>query len=135
MGTERCELLSMDLPHAERVRAAIPPAEDAQRAAEQPRALGDATRLRVAAALALGSELCVCDLAWVCELSQNLVSHHLRQLRAADLAGCRRDGKLVMYRLTPRGRQLLSAVMGGADPRPWPGELVGGDAGGTRGER
>jgi ArsR family transcriptional regulator, lead/cadmium/zinc/bismuth-responsive transcriptional repressor len=81
-------------------------------AAAGARALGDPTRLRVASALAVGSELCVCDLAWVCGLAQNLVSHHLRLLRTAGLASSRRDGKLVMYRLTPPGEALLTAVLG-----------------------
>lgn len=84
-------------------------------AAAQARALGDPTRLRLASALAVGSELCVCDLAWVCGLAQNLVSHHTRQLRSAGLATSRRDGKLVMYRLTPVGAALLTAVLG-AEP-------------------
>jgi DNA-binding transcriptional ArsR family regulator len=52
----------------------------------------------------------VCDLAWVVGSSQGLVSHHLRQLRAAGLAENRRDGKLVMYQLTPTGRGLLAAL-------------------------
>jgi len=87
----------------------------ASRAAVQARALGDPTRLRLAAALAVGSELCVCDLAWVCGLARNLVSHHVRLLRSAGLASSRRAGKLVMYRLTPAGQALLAAVLGIGD--------------------
>jgi len=68
--------------------------------------------MRLAIALAAGGELCVCDLAWVSGLAQNLVSHHVRQLRAAGLAGSRRDGKLVMYRLTPTGEDLLRLLTG-----------------------
>ena len=74
------------------------------------KALGDPTRLRVAHALLVGDELCVCDLAWVVGASQGLVSHHLRQLRTNGLVSSRRDGKLVMYRLTDLGRQLLTTV-------------------------
>ena len=37
------------------------------------------------------------------------MSHHLRQLRAAGLVTSRRDGKLVMYRLTPIADRMLSA--------------------------
>src|SRR5438876_2971391 len=31
-----------------------------------------------------GGELCVCDLAWISERSQKLVSHHLRALRSEE---------------------------------------------------
>ena len=112
MARDECELLCLDLPHAEQVRARMPEESAATVAAARARALGDPNRLRVASALAVGSELCVCDLAWVCGLAQNLVSHHVRLLRTAGLATSRRDGKLVMYRLTPVGAALLTAVLG-----------------------
>lgn len=111
MAAEECELLCLDLPRAEAVRAVLPPVGVARGASERARALADPTRLRVAAALSAGGELCVCDLAWVCGLAQNLVSHHVRQLRVADLAVSRRDGRLVMYRLTEAGQALLAAVI------------------------
>jgi ArsR family transcriptional regulator, lead/cadmium/zinc/bismuth-responsive transcriptional repressor len=76
-------------------------------------ALADPTRLRVAAALAGGEELCVCDLAWIVARSGKLVSHHVRALRAAGLAEHRRDGKVVYYRLTAAGSSLLGAVLAG----------------------
>jgi DNA-binding transcriptional ArsR family regulator len=44
------------------------------------------------------------------ERSENLVSHHLRTLRAAGLVASRRDGKMVLYSLTGSGRGLLTAV-------------------------
>jgi DNA-binding transcriptional ArsR family regulator len=37
---------------------------------------------------------------------------HLRTLRNADLAASRRDGKLVIYRLTPTGHALLTTLIG-----------------------
>ena len=61
--------------------------------------------------MAGADELCVCDLAWVSERADNLVSHHLRALRAAGLADSRREGKMVLYRLTDRGRALLQVVL------------------------
>ena len=81
------------------------------RAAQAGAALGDPTRLMVAAALRDGGELCVCDLAWVAERSQNLVSHHVRRLRAAGLVRSRRDGKMVMYSLTETGERLLEVLL------------------------
>jgi ArsR family transcriptional regulator, lead/cadmium/zinc/bismuth-responsive transcriptional repressor len=53
----------------------------------------------------------VCDLAWISEHTQNLVSHHLRALRQAGLVTSRRDGKMVMYELTETGHRLLDAVV------------------------
>jgi ArsR family transcriptional regulator, lead/cadmium/zinc/bismuth-responsive transcriptional repressor len=44
--------------------------------------------------------------------AENLVSHHARALRSLGLAESRRDGKMVLYRLTDRGRVLLEAVLG-----------------------
>lgn len=110
MSDERCELLCIDFDHAEGLRTALPKDGVLAARAARLRALGDPTRLRIAHALHVGDELCVCDLAWIVGSSQGLVSHHLRQLRSAGLVGSRRDGKLVMYRLSPAGHQLLSAV-------------------------
>ncbi|MCY9783444.1 metalloregulator ArsR/SmtB family transcription factor [Nocardiopsis sp. EMB25] len=118
MSSDSCELLCIDLPQAEKVRARVPDDDDARPAADRARALADPTRLRIARALQVGDELCVCDLAWVCSSSQNLVSHHARQLRAAGLAASRRDGKLVMYRLTDAGHALLSLLLPDPDPAP-----------------
>jgi DNA-binding transcriptional ArsR family regulator len=116
MSGDTCDLLCLDLPHAEAVRARLAGEDQARMLANRAKALGDPTRLRIAAALQLGEELCVCDLAWITELSQNLVSHHVRILRTADLATSRRNGKLVMYRLTDAGRRLLAAVAGPTEP-------------------
>lgn len=112
MRADDCELLCLDLTRAEEVRAHLADDDRAQRTAMQAKALGDPSRLRIASALQLGEELCVCDLAWITELSQNLVSHHVRTLRTAGLAVSRRQGKLVMYRLTETGVHLLGALTG-----------------------
>jgi DNA-binding transcriptional ArsR family regulator len=111
MSDDRCELLCLDLDVAERVRASLLDAPAARLAAERTAALGDPTRLRIAAALAGADELCVCDLAWITGRSDKLVSHHLRSLRTAALAESRRSGKIVFYRLTPIGRRMLEAAL------------------------
>ena len=107
---DTCDLLCLDLPRAEALRQAVRDGKELSAAADVAKALSDATRITVAAALRDGGELCVCDLAWVCERSDKVVSHHVRQLRAAGLVRSRRDGKMVMYELTARGRALLAAV-------------------------
>lgn len=108
---ERCDLLCLDLERAEAIRRSRLLPVTAGRGAERARALGDPTRLMLAAALEPVDELCVCDLAWIAERSQNLVSHHLRALRAAALVASRREGKMVLYGLTPAGRALLASVL------------------------
>src|SRR5215208_8203795 len=108
----RCDLLCIDAPKAEAIRKALLPSDKAFRAATRARALSDPTRLTLAAALLEGEELCVCDLSWISERKQALVSHHLRTLRDRSLVRSRRAGKLVMYSLTGEGQLLLLAVLG-----------------------
>lgn len=112
MTDDRCDLLCLDLERAEALRRARLPVEHAERLADAARALADPTRLMLASALGEAGELCVCDLSWIAERPENLVSHHLRTLRSAGLAQSRRDGKMVMYSLTDRGRSLLTATYG-----------------------
>jgi DNA-binding transcriptional ArsR family regulator len=110
VADDRCDLLCLDLPKAERLRAARPSEQEARELAAGFRALGDPTRLMLALALREGGELCVCDLAWIAERAENLVSHHLRALRRAGLADYRRGGKMALYSLTERGRLLLDTL-------------------------
>lgn len=116
MPTDRCDLLCLDLPKAEALRHSRLTPEAAAHPAARARSLSDPTRLAVAAALEQGGELCVCDLAWVCERAQNLVSHHVRALRAAGLASSRREGRTVLYGLTDEGRALLAALLAAPVP-------------------
>jgi DNA-binding transcriptional ArsR family regulator len=111
VADDRCDVLCLDLEKAEALRSRRLTPDTAERIAGQAKALGDPTRLTLAAALAEGDELCVCDLAWVAERAENLVSHHLRLLRSQGLVRGRRDGKMVMYSLTDRGRELLAATL------------------------
>ena len=124
MRDERCDLLCVDLSRAEEIRQGRLDARAAHEAAERARALSDptrlmlakalsdSTRLTLAEALSEGGELCVCDLAWISERAQNLVSHHLRVLLSKGLVTSRREGKIVFYSLTQSGRSLLAAVLG-----------------------
>ena len=110
MVGDRCDLLGLDLSKAEAIRAGRPSEREARALASGFRALGDPTRLALALALRDGGELCVCDLAWIAERAENLVSHHLRALRSAGLAEYRRDGKMALYSLTERGAALLDTL-------------------------
>lgn len=110
MADDRCDLLCLDLPKAEKIRASRPSEREARAVAAGFRALADPTRLTIALALRETEELCVCDLAWIVERAENLVSHHLRALRAAGLADYRRDGKMALYSLTEQGQALLDTL-------------------------
>lgn len=114
VADDACDLLCLDLPRAEALRQARLEFDPADGAARRAKALADPTRLMLAAALRDG-ELCVCDLSWIAERAQNLVSHHVRVLRASGLVRSERRGKLVMYSLTPEGRGLLDAVLTSAE--------------------
>ena len=110
MSDDRCDLLCVDLEKAETLRENLIDGDVAELAARRAKALGDPTRLTLAAALAATDELCVCDASWIVGRAENLVSHHLRVLRAEGLASSRREGKMVMYSATPAGQALLAAV-------------------------
>jgi ArsR family transcriptional regulator, lead/cadmium/zinc/bismuth-responsive transcriptional repressor len=112
MSADTCDLLCLDVPRAEALRRQRLPLDVAEGAAARAKALADPTRLTLAVALRdADGELCVCDLSWVAERSEKLVSHHVRALRAAGLVRSRREGKLVMYALTDAGRALLDSVV------------------------
>lgn len=107
---ETCELLCLDLPKAEKARAALPPAAEIEARAAGAKALGDPTRLTIAWALRDTGSACVCDLAWIVGRDEKLVSHHLRLLRTAGLTTSARDGKMVIYELTRLGARLVDSV-------------------------
>ena len=66
--------------------------------AEVFRIFGDATRIRILAALSEG-EMCVCCLCDLLSMSQSAVSHQLSVLKAARLVKNRREGKQIYYSL------------------------------------
>lgn len=104
------ELLHIDEPSATKLRAQRLPTVDAERVAGALKALSDPTRLNLALALRDERELCVCDLSWIAQRAQNLVSHHMRTLKVEGLVSARRDGKMTMYALTPVGRTLVETA-------------------------
>ena len=97
-GLDICQINEVHAEAVATVAKAMPPADVVQDMAELFKIMGDPTRMGILQALAL-SELCVCDLAALLELSQSAISHQLRVLRTAKLVRFRRDGKMVFYNL------------------------------------
>lgn len=70
------------------------------------RALADPSRRAIFEQLTRG-EAAVKDLTACFDISQPAVSQHLAHLRAAGLATERREGRLVYYRIEPKGLRPL----------------------------
>lgn len=60
------------------------------------KALSDPTRLKIINALMI-SEMCVCDITALLNVTQPAVSHHLKSLRQIGLIKFRREGKNLYY--------------------------------------
>jgi len=58
----------------------------------------DSTRIRIIVAL-LNSEMCVCDIAFLLNMTKSAISHQLRMLRQTKLVKFRKKGKIVYYSL------------------------------------
>jgi len=59
---------------------------------------GDTTRMRILYSL-FESELCVCAIAELLNMTQSAISHQLKVLKDAKLIGNRREGKTIIYHL------------------------------------
>lgn len=60
---------------------------------------GDSTRIKILWALDK-SEMCVCDLAYLLQMTKSAISHQLKTLRAHKLVKVRKEGKFVYYQLS-----------------------------------
>lgn len=118
MSSARCDLLCLDIGKAERLRQERLDPAAATAGAVTAKALADPTRLSLAHVLALTDEACVCDLSWVMGRAENLISHHLKILREAGLVTSRRDGRMILYAMCDRGRDLVAAVASDRLPEP-----------------
>ena len=66
--------------------------------AELFKVFGDSTRIRILFVL-FESEVCVCDLAQVLNMTQSAISHQLKILKQSRLVKSRREGKSIFYSL------------------------------------
>ncbi len=94
--TDLCEITKVHEDVVDRVKKKLPGLGEAVLIFK---ALADETRLKIAYALTLEEEMCVCDVAAVIESSSATASHHLRYLREHSLAKSQRKGRMVYYAL------------------------------------
>jgi ArsR family transcriptional regulator, lead/cadmium/zinc/bismuth-responsive transcriptional repressor len=108
---EGCEI---HLEHPEAVakaQNAMPDADNVLEASLLLKAVADPTRLRILSALS-ATELCVCDLAVLTEISESAVSHQMRLLRERRLVDWEKRGREVYYRLADEHvTQLISSAL------------------------
>lgn len=91
-----CTVIHEDVVNA--VRGKMPPEERLYDLAELFKVFGDSTRIKILCALT-ESEMCVCDIASLLNMTQSAISHQLRVLKSARLVKNRREGKVVYYSL------------------------------------
>ncbi|MDO5717609.1 MAG: metalloregulator ArsR/SmtB family transcription factor [Tissierellia bacterium] len=95
------ELNDITVMHEDRIRDVrrdMPEDKDLQELANLYKVFGDFTRVRILYALS-SSEMCVCDIAVLLDMSQSAISHQLRVLKSTRLVKNRREGKIVYYSL------------------------------------
>lgn len=109
---DRCRVRVVHLDRIRKARRDAIPEPDLQRMVLTFKLLGDATRLRIMAALS-GGEMCVCDLAAYLGLSESAVSHQLRRMRELSIVKPRREGQVLYYSL--RDRHVADLLARGLD--------------------
>ena len=95
---ERCDCNVIHQDIVNQVRDKMPQEESLYDLAELFKVFGDSTRIRILWALH-ESEMCVCDIAVLLNMTQSAISHQLRVLKQANLVKNRKEGKVVYYSL------------------------------------
>lgn len=92
-----CDVIHSEV--VEYVRENRPPEKTLHDLSSFFKVLGDSTRTRIISALNV-SEMCVCDLAVLLDMTKSAISHQLRALKKANLVKNRKEGKVVFYSLS-----------------------------------
>lgn len=95
---EQCDYIHLHEKVIEQVQEEMPEEEILYDLAELFKVFGDSTRIKILYVL-FQSEMCVCDIAQLLNMSQSAISHQLRVLKQAQLVKYRREGKTVFYSL------------------------------------
>ena len=91
-----CDIIHDDI--IQKVLKQMPREEVLYDLAELYKVFGDSTRMKIMYVL-FASEMCVCDIAQLLNMSQSAISHQLRVLKQSKLVKARREGKTVFYSL------------------------------------
>jgi ArsR family transcriptional regulator len=91
-----CDVIHDDI--VNKVKDKMPKEETLYDLAELFKVFGDSTRIKILWALD-ESEMCVCDIAVLLNMTQSAISHQLRVLKQANLVKNRKEGKVVFYSL------------------------------------
>lgn len=91
-----CNVIHEDV--VNRVKDLMPLEEHLYDLADFFKVFGDTTRIKILWALS-ESEMCVCDLAVLFNMTQSAISHQLRLLKQSRLVRNRKEGKIVFYSL------------------------------------
>jgi DNA-binding transcriptional ArsR family regulator len=103
---ERCDCNVIHEDVVAKVRGKMPEEEILYDLAELFKVFGDTTRIKILWALD-EDEMCVCDIAYLLNMTQSAISHQLRVLKQAQLVKNRRDGKVVYYSLADEHVKLI----------------------------
>lgn len=95
---ERCDCNILHHDVVNYVKGLMPDKDNIRNLAELFKVFGDPTRVKIVSAL-FNSEMCVCDIAALLDMTKSSISHQLRVLKQARLVKYRRDGKVVFYSL------------------------------------
>ena len=95
---EKCEYMHDHEDIVHKVNEQMPDEEILYDLAELFKIFGDSTRIKILYAL-FESEMCVCDIAQLLNMTQSAISHQLRSLKQSKLVKYRREGKTVFYSL------------------------------------
>jgi DNA-binding transcriptional ArsR family regulator len=98
LDVEHCDYKHTHEDMVKKVKDNMPEAEELKNLAGFFKVFSEPTRIKILFVL-LQSEICVCDLARVLDMSQSAVSHQLRVLKQLKLVINRREGKTVFYSL------------------------------------
>ena len=98
-NTELCSEQCIHKDVIEKVNEIMPDEDIVFDLAELFKVFGDSTRLKILCVL-LESEMCVCDIAELLNMSFSAISHQLLVLKQSKLVKFRREGKTVIYSLS-----------------------------------
>lgn len=95
---ERCDCNVIHEDIVSKVKEKMPEEVNLYDLAELFKVFGDSTRIKILSGL-FESEMCVCDIAFLLNMTQSAISHQLRVLKQSRLVKYRKEGKVVYYSL------------------------------------